>query len=121
MSRRIGRIIGGASSGAVERRNVGLETWRGRDRRVAADVVLLVVEELDDKASRLRDTCTAFFAGKSAETLHPAFEGALKSELRDLLNAQLSLGQLLPISGGLIVTTPQEVALLDVRKAVDTP
>jgi len=34
-------------------------------------------------------------------------------------DAQLSLGQLLPISGGVIVTTPQEVALLDVRKAVD--
>ena len=34
-------------------------------------------------------------------------------------DAQLSLGQLLPITAGLIVTTPQEVALLDVRKAVD--
>jgi ATP-binding protein involved in chromosome partitioning len=34
-------------------------------------------------------------------------------------DAQLSLGQLIPINGGLIVTTPQEVALLDVRKAVD--
>ena len=34
-------------------------------------------------------------------------------------DAQLSLGQLLPITGGVIVTTPQEVALLDVRKAID--
>lgn len=34
-------------------------------------------------------------------------------------DAQLSLGQLIPITGGLIVTTPQDVALLDVRKAVD--
>ncbi|MEE9384428.1 MAG: Mrp/NBP35 family ATP-binding protein [Nannocystaceae bacterium] len=34
-------------------------------------------------------------------------------------DAQLSLGQLIPITGALIVTTPQEVALLDVRKAVD--
>jgi ATP-binding protein involved in chromosome partitioning len=34
-------------------------------------------------------------------------------------DAQLSLGQLLPITGGLIVTTPQEIALIDVRKAVD--
>jgi ATP-binding protein involved in chromosome partitioning len=34
-------------------------------------------------------------------------------------DAQLSLGQLIPVSGGVIVTTPQEVALLDVRKAVD--
>lgn len=34
-------------------------------------------------------------------------------------DAQLSLGQMIPIHGGLIVTTPQEVALLDVRKAVD--
>ena len=34
-------------------------------------------------------------------------------------DAQLSLGQLLPITGGVIVTTPQEVAILDVRKAVD--
>ncbi len=34
-------------------------------------------------------------------------------------DAQLSLGQLIPITGGLIVTTPQEVALLDVRKAVN--
>lgn len=51
-------------------------------------------EELDDKASRLRESCEAFFAEKSAETLHPAFEGALKSELRDRLNAQLSLGRI---------------------------
>ncbi|NVB38999.1 Mrp/NBP35 family ATP-binding protein [Pseudenhygromyxa sp. WMMC2535] len=34
-------------------------------------------------------------------------------------DAQLSLGQLLPITGSVVVTTPQEVALLDVRKAVD--
>jgi ATP-binding protein involved in chromosome partitioning len=34
-------------------------------------------------------------------------------------DAQLSLGQLIPITAGLIVTTPQEVALIDVRKAVD--
>ena len=34
-------------------------------------------------------------------------------------DAQLSLGQLIPITGGVIVTTPQEVALIDVRKAVD--
>ena len=51
-------------------------------------------EELDDKAARLREACAAFFAEKSAETLHPAFEGALKSELRDRLNAQLSLGRI---------------------------
>lgn len=34
-------------------------------------------------------------------------------------DAQLSLGQLIPISGAVIVTTPQEVALIDVRKAVN--
>lgn len=34
-------------------------------------------------------------------------------------DAQLSLGQLIPITGALMVTTPQEIALLDVRKAVD--
>lgn len=51
-------------------------------------------EELDDKAARLREACAAFFAEKSAESLHPAFEGALKSELRDRLNAQLSLGRI---------------------------
>lgn len=51
-------------------------------------------EELDDKASRLRESCAAFFSEKSAESLHPAFEGALKSELRDRLNAQLSLGRI---------------------------
>ncbi len=34
-------------------------------------------------------------------------------------DAQLSLAQLIPITGALIVTTPQEVALLDVRKAVN--
>ena len=34
-------------------------------------------------------------------------------------DAQISLGQLVPLTGGLIVTTPQEVALLDVRKAID--
>ena len=34
-------------------------------------------------------------------------------------DAQLSLCQLIPITGALIVTTPQEVALIDVRKAVN--
>jgi ATP-binding protein involved in chromosome partitioning len=32
-------------------------------------------------------------------------------------DAQLSLSQVIPLSGALIVTTPQDVALLDVRKA----
>lgn len=34
-------------------------------------------------------------------------------------DAQLSLCQLIPITGAIIVTTPQEVALIDVRKAVN--
>ncbi len=34
-------------------------------------------------------------------------------------DAQLSLGQLVPITASVIVTTPQEVALIDVRKAVN--
>ncbi len=34
-------------------------------------------------------------------------------------DAQLSLAQLIPITGSIIVTTPQEVALIDVRKAVN--
>ncbi|RMG97308.1 MAG: MRP family ATP-binding protein [Deltaproteobacteria bacterium] len=34
-------------------------------------------------------------------------------------DAQISLCQLVPVSGAVIVTTPQEVALLDVRKAID--
>ncbi len=34
-------------------------------------------------------------------------------------DAQLSLAQIIPITGGVIVTTPEEVALRDVRKAVD--
>lgn len=34
-------------------------------------------------------------------------------------DAQLSLGQLVPINAAVIVTTPQEVALIDVRKAVN--
>jgi ATP-binding protein involved in chromosome partitioning len=33
-------------------------------------------------------------------------------------DAQLSLSQVLPLSGVVMVTTPQEVALLDVRKAI---
>ena len=33
-------------------------------------------------------------------------------------DAQLSLSQVIPLSGVLMVTTPQEVALLDVRKAI---
>jgi len=33
-------------------------------------------------------------------------------------DAQLSLSQLIPITGAVMVTTPQEVALIDVRKAV---
>ncbi|HSV56198.1 MAG TPA: hypothetical protein VLH39_03710 [Magnetospirillaceae bacterium] len=51
-------------------------------------------EEPDDKASRLRETGTAFFAEKRADELHPAFEGTLKAGLRDRLNAQLSLGRI---------------------------
>jgi ATP-binding protein involved in chromosome partitioning len=34
-------------------------------------------------------------------------------------DAQLSLAQLIPLTGALIVTTPQEVALIDVRKAIN--
>jgi ATP-binding protein involved in chromosome partitioning len=34
-------------------------------------------------------------------------------------DAQLSLCQLIPITGSIVVTTPQEVALIDVRKAVN--
>ncbi len=34
-------------------------------------------------------------------------------------DAQLSLAQLIPLNGSIIVTTPQEVALIDVRKAVN--
>ena len=34
-------------------------------------------------------------------------------------DAQLSLAQLIPITGAIIVTTPQEVALIDVRRAVN--
>lgn len=34
-------------------------------------------------------------------------------------DAQLSLCQLIPITGAIIVTTPQEVALIDVRKAMN--
>ncbi len=33
-------------------------------------------------------------------------------------DVQLSLGQLLPLTGAILVTTPQEIALQDVRKAV---
>src|SRR4026207_332870 len=33
-------------------------------------------------------------------------------------DAQLSLSQVIPLSGVVMVTTPQEVALLDVRKAI---
>ena len=33
-------------------------------------------------------------------------------------DAQLSLAQLIPITGAVIVTTPQEVALIDVRRAI---
>lgn len=34
-------------------------------------------------------------------------------------DAQLSLAQLIPITGAIMVTTPQEVALIDVRRAVN--
>jgi ATP-binding protein involved in chromosome partitioning len=34
-------------------------------------------------------------------------------------DAQLSLSQLVPLSGGIVVTTPQEVSLSDARRAVD--
>lgn len=34
-------------------------------------------------------------------------------------DAQLSLSQLIPITGAVVVTTPQEIALIDVEKAVD--
>lgn len=34
-------------------------------------------------------------------------------------DAQLSLAQLIPLTGSIIVTTPQEVALIDVRRAIN--
>src|ERR1041384_4726618 len=34
-------------------------------------------------------------------------------------DAQLSLAQLVPVQGAVLVTTPQEVSLIDVRKAIN--
>jgi ATP-binding protein involved in chromosome partitioning len=55
------------------------------------------------------------------------FEDVLWGELDYLVvdlppgtgDAQLSLSQLVPMTGAVVVTTPQEVSLIDVRKAVD--
>jgi ATP-binding protein involved in chromosome partitioning len=64
----------------------------------------------------------------------PMLDSFIKQMLRDVLwgpldylvfdmppgtgDAQLSLSQTIPLSGALIVTTPQDVALLDVRRAI---
>ena len=64
----------------------------------------------------------------------PMIDSAVKQFLKDVMwgeldylvfdmppgtgDAQLSLSQVIPLSGAVIVTTPQDVALLDVRKAI---
>jgi ATP-binding protein involved in chromosome partitioning len=61
------------------------------------------------------------------KALQQFFEDVLWGELDYLVvdlppgtgDAQLSLSQLVPLTGSLVVTTPQEVSLIDVRKAVD--
>lgn len=74
-------------------------------------------------------------AGKAVMWRGPMIHKLLQQFLEDVLwgeldyliidlppgtgDVQLSLAKLLPITGAVIVTTPQEVALLDVRKAID--
>jgi flagellar basal body-associated protein FliL len=50
-------------------------------------------EELRTKAPELRKAAEAFFSGKLGADLSPAFEGRVKAELRDRLNALLILGK----------------------------
>ena len=78
----------------------------------------------------------AFFVEPGAHALDaPMIHKLLKQFLEDVVwgdidylivdlppgtgDAQLSLAQLIPITGAVIVTTPQEVALIDVRRAVN--
>jgi ATP-binding protein involved in chromosome partitioning len=74
-------------------------------------------------------------AGKSVVWRGPMIHKALQQFFEDVLwgeidylvvdlppgtgDAQLSLCQLVPLTGSILVTTPQEVALIDVRKAAD--
>lgn len=50
-------------------------------------------EELEKKTSALRKAAEAWFAGRSAADLVPAYEGSVKTGLRDAFNALLSLGK----------------------------
>ncbi len=79
----IGRVRAATSDGAVVVVDIAFP-YDASDRQFR--------EELDRRRAELRDAATGFFAGKSAEELHPSAEGAVKAALRDALNARLSLG-----------------------------
>jgi flagellar basal body-associated protein FliL len=54
-------------------------------------------EELDTKTESLKAAVLACLSAKKAAELAPAYEGAFKAELKDRLNALLSLGQITEI------------------------
>jgi flagellar basal body-associated protein FliL len=51
-------------------------------------------EELSRKAPALRAAAAAWFSARRADELSPAFEGAVKAALRDVMNGLLSLGRI---------------------------
>jgi len=93
----------GASDGLANFAGIGNLRVKSADKKpslLSATVVLGVPsgdgafrEELISKESELRDACKRLLGSKKAADLAPAFSGALKAELRDILNARLSLGK----------------------------
>jgi flagellar basal body-associated protein FliL len=61
----------------------------------ATDKILL--EEIISKSRELKRVCREVVSSKKAADLAPSYEGALKAELRDKLNAKLSLGRIVEV------------------------
>ena len=105
---------------------------QGRKPEITADSKLLPFEA---HGIRLMSMGLLIEEGKSVVWRGPMIHKALAQFFEDVLwgeldylvvdlppgtgDAQLSLSQLVPMTGAVVVTTPQEVSLIDVRKAVD--
>jgi ATP-binding protein involved in chromosome partitioning len=105
---------------------------RGRQPEITADNRIVPVEA---HGIRVMSIGLLVEEGKSVVWRGPMIHKALAQFFEDVLwgdvdylvvdlppgtgDAQLSLSQLVPMAGAVVVTTPQEVSLIDVRKAVD--
>jgi flagellar basal body-associated protein FliL len=96
-----------ARGGFANYSGLGSMRLRSADRKpalVSLTVVLsipandkILLEEIISKSRELKKVCREAVSSKKAADLAPSYEGALKAELRDKLNAKLSLGRIIEV------------------------